>query len=188
MLLAMAVNILETERLWLRPFAHEDVDALHRLWTDPDVRRYLWDDKIIDRERAAAEVDDSIASFARHGFGMWVVMLAGATEITGFAGLRRFGSPPANKELMYGVAPHLWGRGYATELARALLRFGFEQLGEQRIWARTDPPNVASMRVMAKAGMTLIGREREGDLEVVTYVKDRTDPADRSDGVDPGDQ
>lgn len=167
-------HIIQTSRLWLRPFAPEDVDVLHRLWTDPDVRRYLWDDKIIERDRAAGEVEDSIASFEANGFGMWVVMLAGATEVSGFGGFRRFGSPPDKKELMYGVAPRLWGRGYATEIAEALLRFGFERLGEHRLWARTDPPNVASMRVMEKAGMTFVGREREGDLEVVTYVKERS--------------
>jgi RimJ/RimL family protein N-acetyltransferase len=165
--------ILQTERLWLRPFAREDIDILHRIWTDPDVRRYLWDDKIISRERAGAEVDDSVASFRANGFGMWVILLSGATEVSGFAGFRRFGSPAAKKELMYGVVPYLWGRGYASEAVRALLRFGFDELGEERIYARTDPPNVASMRVMEKAGMSYLGREYEGDIEVVTYVRDR---------------
>jgi ribosomal-protein-alanine N-acetyltransferase len=143
----------------MRPFAHEDVDVLYRMWTDSDVRRYLWDDKIIERERAAGEVEDSIASFEKNGFGMWVVLLAGATEVSGFGGFRLFGAPPTKKELMYGIAPPLWGRGYATEIAEALLRFGFERLGEERIWARTDPPNVG---------------EREGEIEVVTYVKEKS--------------
>jgi len=164
--------ILQTERLWLRPFAREDVDVLHRLWTDPDVRRYLWDDMIIERDRAAGEVEDSIASFRDKGFGMWVVLLAGATEVSGFAGFRLFGSPPTKKELMYGIAPHLWGRGYASEATRALLRFGFEKLDEERIYARTDPPNAASMKVMEKAGMTFAGRQYEGDVELVTYVSE----------------
>lgn len=165
--------ILETSRLWLRPFAAVDVDALHRIWTDPDVRRYLWDDIVIPRERAAGEVEDSIASFRDGGFGMWVVMLSGATEVVGFAGFRLFGDPKIQKELMYGMAPQHWGRGYATELARELLRFGFEQLGEERVWARTDPPNTASIRVMEKAGMSYVGREREGALDIVTYVMER---------------
>lgn len=163
--------IIETERLWLRPFAREDVDVLFRLFTDPDVRRYLFDDKIITRDRAHGEVEDSIASFEKNGFGMWVVHLSGATEVIGFGGFRVFGEAPnRKKELMYGMAPPSWGRGYATELAQALLRYGFETLGEERIYARTDPPNVASMRVMEKVGMTCIGREYEGDIEVVTYV------------------
>ena len=179
----MSVFILETERLWLRPFAPVDVDALHRLWTDPDVRRYLWDDIVIARERAAGEVQDSIVSFRDNGFGMWVVMLSGATEVAGFAGFRRFGPSKACKELMYGMAPQHWSRGYATEIAQALLRFGFEVLGAERIWARTDPPNAASIRVMEKAGMTYAGRERDGDLDVVTYVMERSafDESRRSD-------
>jgi len=170
----MASKILQTARLWLRPFAWEDVDVLHRMWTDPDVRRYLWDDEIIARQRAADEVEESIKSFSRNGFGMWVVMLSGATEVSGFAGFRLFGTPQRDKkELMYGMAPILWGRGYATEVAEELLRFGFEVLGEERVWARTDPPNVASMRVMEKAGMTYVGRDWEGPIEIVTYVKER---------------
>lgn len=164
---------LHTGRLWLRPFAAADIDPLHRLWTDPEVRRYLWDDEIIARERAAVEVANSVASFEENGFGMWVVMLSGETEVVGFAGLRLFGEPE-KKELMYAMTPRLWGRGYATELAQALLRFGFEQLGEQCLYARTDPPNLASMRVMEKAGMTYLERGRDGELEVVTYVKQRT--------------
>jgi ribosomal-protein-alanine N-acetyltransferase len=174
--------ILQTSRLWLRPFAREDVDVLHRMWTDPDVRRYLWDDTIITRDRAAGEVEDSIASFAKNGFGMWAVLLSGATEVSGFGGFRLFGTPPAKKELMYGLAPAVWGHGYATEVVQALLRFGFEQLDEERIWARTDPPNIASRRVMERAGMSYSGREREGDVEVVTYVMERS--SDRSGGSD----
>jgi RimJ/RimL family protein N-acetyltransferase len=166
--------IIETTRLWLRPFAREDVGVLHRMWTDPDVRRYLWDDKVISRDRAAGEVEDSMTSFRDHGFGMWVVLLAGATEVSGFAGFRIFGSPPAKKELMYGIAPHLWGRGYASEAVRALLTFGFDELGEKRIYARTDPPNVASMRVMEKAGMSYLEREYDGDIELVTYVMEKS--------------
>lgn len=165
--------IIETERLWLRPFAPEDIDVLHRIFIDPDVRRYLWDDKIIGRDRAAGEVADSVTSFRDRGFGMWVVLLAGATEVSGFAGFRLFGDPPAKKELMYGIAPHLWGRGYASEAVGALLRFGFDELGEDRIYARTDPPNVASIRVMEKAGMRYVSRKYEGDIELVTYAMDR---------------
>ena len=66
-----APYILETKRLWLRPFAPQDTDVLHRLFTDPDVRRYLFDDKIVSRDRVDGEIEDSIASFARSGFGMW---------------------------------------------------------------------------------------------------------------------
>ncbi len=162
--------ILETARLWLRPFAPEDVDVLHRMWTEPDVRRHLWDNRIIPRERAASEVEDSIESFRTKGFGMWVIQLAGATDVSGFAGFRPFGSPPDKKELMYGIDPPLWGRAYAAEAVGALVRFAFENLGDERIYARTDPPNVASVRVMEKAGMTYLGRDYEGDIELITYV------------------
>jgi RimJ/RimL family protein N-acetyltransferase len=67
------VNIeIHTPRLRLRPYRVEDVDDLYRLWTNPEVRRYLWDDVIISREQAASVVRASIACFEIHGFGQWV--------------------------------------------------------------------------------------------------------------------
>jgi RimJ/RimL family protein N-acetyltransferase len=65
------VTALDTARLRLRPYRDSDLDALHRLWTDPDVRRYLWDDTIIDRQLAEATMRASIACTAEHG--CWAV-------------------------------------------------------------------------------------------------------------------
>ncbi len=66
---------LETNRLSLRPFNTNDLDSLHRLWTHPDVRRYLWDGIEITRERAAEEIAKSIESFNNRGFGFWALLL-----------------------------------------------------------------------------------------------------------------
>jgi ribosomal-protein-alanine N-acetyltransferase len=151
------------------PVTLTDLDDLHRLFTDPDVRRYLWDDQIIPRERAAVEIDASIASFEARGFGMWVLREAGETEIVGFCGLRPFGEPE-EIEILYGLSPHVWHRGFAAEASREVLRYGFEALGLERIFGRTDPPNVASRRVLERLGMTFIRSHRLGELDVVEYV------------------
>ncbi len=123
---------IETARLQLRPFTPDDVDALHRLWIDRDVRRYLWDDDVIPSERVATLIDESLASFESSGFGLWAVFLHGEDALVGFSGFWHFHDPP-QLELLYGIAPEHWNRGFATEVALAMLRYGFEELGFERI-------------------------------------------------------
>jgi len=163
---------IETTRLRLRPYRQDDVDVLHRLWTDPDVRRYLWDGIVISREQAAAVVDSSIACFETHGFGQWVVFLRGKDSLIGFCGFRYVGDPP-EVELLYGIAPAYWGQGLATEAARAMIRYGFEEYRFDRIFAGADPPNAASFRVMEKAGMTFVNRTRVHGLDAIYYAISR---------------
>ncbi|SRR5712692_6003509 len=163
---------LETARLRLRPCTLEDLDALHRFWTDPDVRRYLWDDQIISREQAEAVVHSSLASFQAHGFGFWAVTLAGDGAMVGFCGLPLTGDPP-EVELLYGIAPSSWGQGLATEAAQAVLRYGFKELHLARIVGGADVPNVASLRVLEKLGMTFTRRVRTEYGEVVSFALTR---------------
>lgn len=144
---------LDTARLHFRPFSLDDIDTLHRLWIDPDVRRYLWDDEIITRETAEAVVRSSLTSFQEHGFGFWALTFPNEETVIGFCGLRFFDDPP-EVEVLYGLNPVHWGKGLATEAAQAILRYGFEQVGLIQIWGGADAPNVASLRVLEKLGMT----------------------------------
>lgn len=139
-------------RLTLRPWEVGDLDALHGLWTDADVRRFLWDGEVISREKAEEVVRAGIDSFERHGFGFWGVRERGREELAGFGGFR-FVEPGKDVEILYGIAPRLWGRGYATEAARALLAWAFRETDLLRIFAGGDSPNRASLRVMEKLGM-----------------------------------
>jgi len=164
---------ITTARLGLRPATRDDVDALHRLWTHPEVRRYLWDDAVISRERAAAVVDDGIASFARHGFGLWTIHAAAGGPPIGFCGLRVVAGTD-DVELVYGVAPERWGCGLASEAVRGVLDFAVTVAGLERVIGVTDAPNVASMRVMEKAGMV---RESPADAALPRFVMHRPRPA-----------
>jgi RimJ/RimL family protein N-acetyltransferase len=143
---------IRTQRLRLRPACRADAPALHALWTEPQVRRFLWDDVVIPPERAAQVVEDSVASFAERGLGQWLVFEGTADELAGFAGLRVL-EATSDVELLYGLHPRCWGRGLATEAARAILRFGFAELRLSRIVAGTDEPNLASLRVIERLGM-----------------------------------
>src|SRR5262249_49467004 len=120
------IAAIDTARLRLRPYRESDLDALHALWTDPQVRRYLWDDAVIERRLAAEVMRASIASTDALGFGHWAVCRGNGGALIGFCGFRPL-DDSADIELLYGLAPPHWGRGLATEAARAMLRFGFEE-------------------------------------------------------------
>jgi len=159
---------IDTARLWMRPWTDGDVDALHQLWLDPDVRKYLWDDRVVTRQEAEHMVRDCIASVPTHGFGMWAIMMQGADTLIGFAGFRPFGDSEA--ELMYGLAPHHWGHGLGAEAVHATLQHGFTVHRFRRVTGITDVPNVASARLMERVGMTFDKRAMHHGLDCVFYT------------------
>ena len=162
--------IIRTPRTLLRPASMEDVGDLHRLWKDPEVWRYLWDDEEISRARAEAAVREAVKGFGRHGFGLWIAERAeGERAPIGFCGLRHLDGGP-EVEVLYGVSPPEWGRGIATEMARAMLRYGFERAGLARVLGIADAENAASRRVLEKVGMTFEGYVVKGNREEARYM------------------
>ncbi|OKH18667.1 GNAT family N-acetyltransferase [Hydrococcus rivularis NIES-593] len=144
--------LLYSDRLHLRPCQIDDLDFLHELWNDPDVRRFLFDDRIISREEAQFFVDLSIKSFKNGGYGLWLFFECQSDLVAGFAGLLDFFQEAPS--LIFGTKPQLWGRDYATEAALAVLRYAFETLGSDRVLADVDEANAASIRVLEKLGMS----------------------------------
>jgi len=163
----MTLPSIRTERLRLRPWGLEDVDVLHRLWIDPEVRRYLWDDVVISRDRAAEAVAAHFASLARHGFGCWIIH-AEDVDVIGFCGFRPM-SDRGEPELLYGLLPQYWGRGLATEASRAALEYLWSHTSCHRVFAKTDTANTKSVEVMRRLGM----RFHEADESTITYVLER---------------
>lgn len=143
------MTLLTTPRLHLVPLTLDDVDLLHAMWRDPEVRRYLWDDVEIARERAAEVVGESVRDWERHRFGLWIVHERG--EAIGFAGF--IPAEDDHPELVFGLLPRAWHRGLATEAAGAVLRYLSGVLGHGGAWAVTDAANVASQRVLERLGM-----------------------------------
>jgi ribosomal-protein-alanine N-acetyltransferase len=170
--MALALRRLETARLTLRPWDARDVDALHAIWTDADVRRWLWDDVVISRERAKGTVMDCIGSAEESGIGMWCVVLRGHEDTIGFCGFR-FIDATTDVEIMYGFRRQYWGRGVATEAAQAVLDYGFSERLFDRVYGRTDVGNRASSRVLEKLGMRLEGQTLVGDLPTLCYSLNR---------------
>lgn len=160
--------VIETERLLLTPYAPGDLESLHRLWTSPGVRRYLFDDEIISADFVRDEVASNAESFRSNGWGQWAARLKGEDAIAGFSGFRPFHDPP-ELELLFGVAEEHWGQGLAGEMARALMAIAFSRWGFERIQGSTDAPNVASIRVMEKLGMRRLKRVIADGLDTVYF-------------------
>jgi [ribosomal protein S5]-alanine N-acetyltransferase len=149
---AVDAPVITTERLTLNPLASGDLDELHALFTDADVRRHLLDDTIVSREWVEGEIASSQARFAESGCGLWTLTERGLAGMVGFVGFRPFFDPP-ELQLLYGLLPSCWGRGYATEAAGAAIEYAFRVLGLEEVHAATDAPNAASIAVLRRLGM-----------------------------------
>jgi len=159
--------LIETDRLRLRLFRPEDLDPLASMFSDPEVMRYVADGKPAGRDVAEKALTSVIDHWRRLGFGRWAAEDKETRQFVGFGGLRSlFGMP----EVVYHFAPPYWGKGLATELARASLRYGFEEHRFERIVAIAKPENAASIRVMEKVGMHYEMQTSYYDIDVVQYT------------------
>ncbi|HST87002.1 MAG TPA: GNAT family N-acetyltransferase [Ktedonobacterales bacterium] len=149
---------LETERLTLRQLTQADVDNLFALDSDPAVMRYLSGGTPTPREVIAHEIlPRLLSSYERYdGYGVWAAIEKASGDFLGWFSFHPHDDGnPGEIALGYRLRRAAWGKGYATEGARALIRKGFTALGAERVIATTYQDNRASRRVMEKAGLTL---------------------------------
>lgn len=145
--------VLRTERLALRPFRRADAEALYRLDSDPRVMRYIGDGSLGTRASVQAAVARSIRYYDTYpGLGVWPAEHRETGAFIGWFCLK-YVPDTVEIEVGYRLAPHAWGRGYATEGAIGVLRYGFGELGLNRIIGLTHADNAASQRVLQKAGL-----------------------------------
>lgn len=149
------VPIIETPRLILRGMRDSDLMPFAAMNADPRVMEYFPSPMTHDESEAMVRrIDDH---FAKNGHSFWVVEAAGAADFIGIAGLLVPGFEAhftPSVEIGWRFAHAHWGRGYATEAARALLAFGFDRLGLEEIVSFTAMANHRSRAVMERLGMT----------------------------------
>ncbi|GDY31061.1 GNAT family N-acetyltransferase [Gandjariella thermophila] len=153
--------MVETERLVLRRFTEADVDDLAALHGDPAVMRFVDDGRPVPRSVVEQETLPAILrEYAElpAGLGCWAAVEKSTGTFIGWFSLRPASSIGLSGgiELGYRLRPAAWGRGYATEGARALVRRAFDELGLDRVVATTMTVNTASRRVLENAGLTLV--------------------------------
>lgn len=149
----MPTPTIETEHLLMRPFCVEDLDALTRILSKPEVMRYIADGQPRSQEQTRATLQRILQHWERYGFGWWALVYTVDNCLAGWGGLKRLDEELPEVEVLYMLDTPYWGKGLATEAAQASLRYGFETLKLDRIVALAYPENLASQRVMEKIGM-----------------------------------
>ncbi len=155
-------KILETERLFFRRLTMDDLDDLFALYQSPEVRKY-YSEGIPSYEETKQELEWMIEQcYVKYGFGMWATIYKATDKFIGRCGLTPMDIEGHEEiEVGYMLAREYWGQGLATEAAKAILQYGFDELKISRLICVVNPGNEASSKVAIKIGMTL---EIDGDV------------------------
>jgi RimJ/RimL family protein N-acetyltransferase len=147
----MEAEGLHTERLLLRRWRPSDREPFAAMNSDPEVMEHLHG--LMSREESDAFIDLMEAQWGGMGYGRWAIEVPGEADLIGFVGLAVPAFMPTD-EIGWRLARRFWGRGFATEAARAVLADAFERPGLTEVVSFTVPANVRSTRVMERLGMT----------------------------------
>lgn len=161
--------LLETERLFLRDWVPDDWKRYKPLATDPRVLKYIGRGELSPDERVKQFVLGGIEKAKTRGWILWPVIHRDDAELIGFCGFAD-GFPP-DVEIGWRLRPEYWGQGLASEIARAVMDYGWERFHFNRLIAVIQPANRASIRVAEKLGMTLEATFVHQGIEVLRYAK-----------------
>jgi RimJ/RimL family protein N-acetyltransferase len=153
---------LETQRLIMRDFRDDDWPTVAAYWADPRYQRYYPENQRHE-ETVRALIGRFVAAQAEQPRQRWQLALVtrDGGRLIGNCGIRVNDPDLREANIGYELNPEFWGQGYASEAARAILRFGFEELGLHRVWAECVADNAGSVRVLEKLGMRREAHFRE---------------------------
>ncbi|MBI5930852.1 MAG: GNAT family N-acetyltransferase [Chloroflexi bacterium] len=161
---------LETRRTLLRNITLDDArEYYNQIWSQPDVMRYLPGGAPRVREQTETYINYFSNHWVERGFGLWGVVVKETGKFIGHCGLQVI-QETQEIEVAYAFGKNYWGQGLGTETAHASLRFGFEELGLERIIAIAVPENTASRRIMEKNGMKYEGLKHIVGFDLAYYV------------------
>lgn len=162
----MEHELFRTARMIGRHLRQSDVDALLAVYGDAEAMRWVGDGEPLDRAQCVEWVAVSERNYRTRGYGMSALVDRANGETIGFCGLVH----PAGQtqaELKYAFRREHWGRGLATEAAQAMLAYAQQELGLQHAIATAYPQNLASLRVLRKAGMHPAPTRTDADGTVI---------------------
>jgi RimJ/RimL family protein N-acetyltransferase len=171
------MTVTQTERLVLRHFTPDDAAFILRLLNEPSFLHNIGDRGVRTLDDARKYLDDGpMASYARHGHGLWLAALKGTGEPIGMCGLLKRDHLP-HPDIGYALLPEFCSRGYASEAASAVLELGWRELGLARILAIVSPANAASIRLLENLGFTPAGtaQAQPGGADSALYELHRPD-------------
>jgi len=168
------MSVLETDRLLLRKLSIDDAEFILELLNEPSFLRFIGDKGVRTLADAREYIlQGPLASYERHGFGLYLTVLKEGAVSIGLCGLLKRESL-ADVDIGFAFLPRFWSKGYATESALAIKAYGLNALGLKRIVAITDPDNDASMKLLEKLGLTYerMIRLSEDGPEIKLYAFD----------------
>ncbi|CAN5483865.1 GNAT family N-acetyltransferase [soil metagenome] len=168
--------------LILREWTAEDLDIFSDIHAHPEVAKYIGPGRPRTREESLARMHLTLNHYEAHGFGMWAADSRESGQMIGRCGLQPLGD---DIEIGWTFAREAWGRGYATEAARAVLEFAFQHASLERIVAVAVKENTASINIMWKLGMTFDSFVEIGGRDAVKYVVSPKRPVPLSVGKHP---
>lgn len=163
---------IETPRLRLRQFTLDDLDDLHRIYSDPDLSKFMPNEQPLPLEETKAAIKSITENWEQYHFGVWAVIYKKHDKLIGHCGLK-FLENTLEVQIGYLLLKSYWGRGLGTEAASAVLKYGFEIAKLQRIVAVAKPDNRASRRVLEKVGLKYEKDAYFYDNDVVYYSLSR---------------
>ena len=151
---------VETERLLLRELVADDAPGMFAMDSDPEVHRYLGNNPLVSITQSQEQITFIQQQYREHGIGRWAVVDKQTGNFVGWSGLKLITEPLHQQthfyELGYRFLRQYWGRGYATEAARASLHYGFDTLGLAAIYSMAEVHNQASNQVLRKLGFAFV--------------------------------
>ncbi len=168
----MPIPTVTTPRLTLRPFEATDAEPVYRILLQENIPQYFPPSTPPTLEKAKRLIERQLAHWEEHGLGWWAVQPRDGDTLIGWNGLQYL-PETGEVEVGYLLSKDTWGKGYATEGARAGLQFGFETLGLTTIIGLVHPDNVASQRVLLKCGMAFLVEAEYFGMTLRKYAIDR---------------
>lgn len=168
------MEILETERLLLRQLSTEDAEFMLGLLNDPSFIRNIGDRGVRTTDDARSYIlNGPVASYAKNGFGLYLVVLKETKESIGICGLIKR-DVLEDVDIGYAFLPKFWSRGYAVESAQAMKTYAKDVIRLNRLVAITDPANEGSIRVLEKIGLKFekMVKLSEDDIDLKLFAID----------------
>ncbi len=160
--------LLETERLRFREMHPDDAEAMFNLNSDPEVVQYTGDGPFESVQATRDFLTAYLEVYRKFGYGRWITELKSTGEIIGWCGLK-FLADENVTDVGYRFYKKYWGNGYASEGAIACIQYGFSDLKLDRIIAHARKENVASLRVLEKSGLKIIGEDKDCGGEIFVW-------------------
>ena len=148
-------TLFESERLICRRWLASDVPMIFKVYSDPEVARWIDDGSPITEKETRAWLDVTGRNYLNRGYGMFALRDKGSGETAGFLGLVHPGDQ-IDPEIKYAFHRALWGRGLASEIVEATVSYCATTLGLTKIVATVAPENTASQKVLGKAGFVFV--------------------------------